>query len=716
MKKRLIFLLTLCSIFISFSIFSQSNTSQLILKAKYDSGKMKLRWAPANYKMWEYGLNYGYKIERMTFSDESDKSISSEEMLNSRITLKDVALNLDSTEWKEMIQNQSNISQNDKLAISAIFSKSFSVQLNDSSSFANIQQLQSDKENRYNMALLAAEFDFNTAVKTGLGFDDSQDLHDGYSYIYYITPLGPDTIEPVFCFIKAVNLDLPVLNPIFAGGNDHNITIVWDGIPESYITYEIGRMNNPNDAPSIISSLPVMGESIDKMHPERRQFADSVALLNTPYYYKIRGIDNYGAYGPWSTPAIEGISKPAAVSVIPIVDTLSIINNSSIKIRWKFDTAFINRITGFGIMRAKSFDGNYTQLNTNPLSKTTFEFTDSSPLEVNYYIVIAVDDQENQLKSFPNMGQLVDHTPPSKPSTPVGVINKQGKVSLQWAANTDADLDGYRVYTNNNKSGEYTQITKELIKTNKYSYIMDIKNLQKNTYVKIRAYDKRSNHSLFSDSCKLEIPDVVPPQVPSIINAFAEAGNNVIEWKGSRTDVAHFIVKRRVKGTQQWKDIYKTSTGNPPWSYKDTLIKDTKAYEYAVTAEDASHNESNSNTVELIPLKPDRETVNSITITAQTGSSTKILWWVYPMIGDVTGFKIYRSKDNLPFKCVSTVVKTDVIYNGSSCPLSLNGGQAYRYFDDKFTVGSTYKYKVIAIYNDASQSAMGHEASITITN
>ncbi len=482
--KNKYFILTLSFLFISLNIFCQNNTNSIILKAKYDNGKMKLRWVPVNYTMWELGLKYGYKVERMTFSDENDQKLASEDMTNSKIVISELSQNMDSTVWKDLLQNSNTLTQNDKLAISAIFSKSFSVQLNDSSSLANIQQVQSDKENRYNMALLAAEFDFNTAVKTGLGLDDNQDLHDGYSYIYYVTPLGPDSIEPTYGFIKAENLDLPAINTLFAGGNDHNITVVWEGKSDSYITYEVGRMNNPNDAPVVISSLPIMGESIDKMHPERRQFADSVALLNTAYYYKVRGIDNFGYYGPWTSPAIQSISKPASISVIPVIDSLSVISNTSIKVRWKFDASFINRISGFGVMRANSNDGTYVQLNTGLISKTTFEYTDTAPLETNYYIVIAVDDEANQLKSFPSMGQLVDHTPPAKPHVPVGVINKQGKVSLQWTANTDDDLAGYRVYSSNNKSGEYTQVTKEMITSNKYSYVMDIKSPQKNIMLK----------------------------------------------------------------------------------------------------------------------------------------------------------------------------------------------------------------------------------------
>jgi len=110
--------------------------------------------------------------------------------------------------------------------------------------------------------------------------------------------------------------------------------------------------------------------------------------------------------------------------------------------------------------------------------------------------------------------QPVDSIPPTSPTNVVGQIDSLGLVTLKWAANTEKDMLGYRVYRGNNRKEEYSQITVSPHQDTVYYDSVGVKNLNSTVYYQIIAVDQRFNMSKPSEILAVKKPDYIPPTQP----------------------------------------------------------------------------------------------------------------------------------------------------------------------------------------------------------
>ncbi|MBK8652450.1 MAG: hypothetical protein IPN20_00550 [Haliscomenobacter sp.] len=164
----------------------------------------------------------------------------------------------------------------------------------------------------------------------------------------------------------------------------------------------------------------------------------------------------------------------------------------------------------------------------------------------NYYLVKAVDLFDREVESISLLGQPEDRTPPVQVSGLSGSVTPLGAVSLQWTANPDDDLYGYRVYRAGQLEAEYVQVSEGTVSENAFSTQIAMNTLAEKAYFRVRAVDFRDNLGALSDPLELALPDVMPPAPPHLASVEPVKDGVKAVWSPSPSeDVTHYEVQRR---------------------------------------------------------------------------------------------------------------------------------------------------------------------------
>ena len=180
----------------------------------------------------------------------------------------------------------------------------------------------------------------------------------------------------------------------------------------------------------------------------------------------------------------------------------------------------------------------------------------------------------------------------------VGILNNNafaGSATLNWNANTEPDLAGYRIYygtsprTGTCPPGGYANNLSVGITT---SHIFNSLTDGQTWYFSVSAYDTSNNASCFSAEVSKVLPavgDTTPPTIPTSLSATAISSSQInLSWTAS-TDSVGVTGYRIYRGGAQ----VGTSATN---SYSDIGLSPATAYSYTVAAYDAAGNVSAQST------------------------------------------------------------------------------------------------------------------------
>lgn len=119
------------------------------------------------------------------------------------------------------------------------------------------------------------------------------------------------------------------------------------------------------------------------------------------------------------------------------------------------------------------------------------------------------------------------------PDAPINLssIGKAGKVSLNWSANTESDLNGYNIYRSDNAEGSLTKINASVIRSN----VFDDESVQANIeyFYKITAVDFSNNESQQSGHTSAIASEVIIKTSDAWVNEF--------HYDNASSDVDEFI-------------------------------------------------------------------------------------------------------------------------------------------------------------------------------
>lgn len=227
---------------------------------------------------------------------------------------------------------------------------------------------------------------------------------------------------------------------------------------------------------TLIATIPV---SESDFALQRISYTDSLefARQRVRLRYAIRFVNSSGQKAAFSNffiiePSANASSNPGFLMATTTQD--------AILLDWKAPETNVSgtgsvALLGYNLYRSNSENETARVLNETPITKTNFADNFFEFNKEYFYFVRAVSIGKNgeSLESFEsNIVKIipVDVFSPSPPSA-ITIAAAPNNLSIFFAANTEKDIDGYRIFRstdrNLNKS-EWTLLTDELLKTNTF--------------------------------------------------------------------------------------------------------------------------------------------------------------------------------------------------------------------------------------------------------
>lgn len=649
----------------------QENAPEIKVIARAQKDKILLRWAPTTSEAWRKLNKYGYQLERYTVTRDNKALAAPEKVILSKLTK---AEPLES--WETLIQ------ENDNAAIlaQALYGESFAVTGQDK--IQGIINLSEENEQRFTYALFAADNDFESAKKAGLGYEDKA-IHSNEKYLYRVVSNVPILeleikYSGVFLGLKDYE-ELPKPLDFSAHFGDKNTILSWNfkSLAGVYGSYYVERALDKQPFERI-TEKPYTSMNQENTNSNTIFYVDSIAN-SKPYNYRVQGISPFGELGPYSK-EISGKGK-TVLQFVPHLTIKEFLDDNTAKLTWDFPSEGDNEISGFELNRSDD-DVNYTTVIKNIAPKNrTVVVKKLAP--TNYFTITAIGKQGSNRTSFAMLVQPVDSIPPAKPLGLKGVIDSTGVVKLTWLANKENDLMGYRIYRANNEKEEFSQLTVSPQETNSFMDSVVVKNLNSKVYYKLIAVDYRYNMSEFSEVLVIEKPDVIPPSSPVFKNYEVKDGQVYLEWANSSSeDAKKLLLYRKENDQNEWSLILDDEKKTE--NFLDKNVTEGNQYSYAVVAKDKSGLESLPSPLVhvLLPKSSVMPAVKGFFAQVNAADKRIELSWSYDQ-KELDGFEIFKAEEEKPLQLMLMVAPS-----------------VKRISDVTIAINTSYNYAIRALFKD----------------
>lgn len=610
-------------------------------------GLIRLRWAPSSIVGWELGIKYGYTIERFTIGDDQLTLLTPQ-------PIKPIPLS-------EMDPNHPQVA----IVAEVIYGEKPALD----KSFGAFYETQNRNEWRMAMALLSCDLSTQAAKSAGLYFED-KNVEDNKRYAYRIS-LAQQAKN--LLIDTAVVVAVPILfnkpRELRIICADKTASLSWR--KDNYSAYIVERSTNGKDFHAI-SNLPLVSP----------HFKDTLPANDHRYFYRIKGINAFGEYGPYSE-TISGIGI-SAVENRPALDTIIVHQNQFIEIRWLLPGELKDQLAKIIVTRAENSKGPFLPIAA--FNKIIYSYTDQKPAAANYYRIKGITKQGKPIYSFPYFAQLIDTIPPAVPTGLKGIVNDAGIARLNWHANIEPDLLGYRVFRANSLKEEFVELSKTILDQTTFTDTITLHTLSPDIYYKMIAVDKNYNTSPYSVAIKLKRPDTIPPSAPLFKKAFSTDTSILLAWVNSASEdaIQYALYRINIKDSSRVQ-VSAWDTKTMKTSYSDTAIQQGNTYYYQLLVRDDSGNtaiETSSDIYFETGIRPPIQIWK-----AEKQHNHILLHWQYHL--PVKQYRIYRAKNNDLFTLYTT-------QEGSKTDFS----------DKTLFLGNVYKYKITAVLPGDVKSAM----------
>jgi uncharacterized protein len=603
-KKVVQATLTLYLLFGVFLLDAQTTPSEkLVVNAShivYD-GKIVLRWVPANYETWKWGNTYGYVVERFT-TKRNGVALDLPEQYATMVVIEPNLKPLSEGEFEAAASNTPLMG----VAGAALYSKEFDVTTTSANAdWVNARNQVIEKENRYGYSLYAADQSGEVARAMALlAEDESFDPNDQYQYVVkpYTDP-NEDSVPMERAFVAvdpSVTFSLPIIETLEATPGDKSVVLRWrkEGLTKIFNSYVVEKSENLAGPYDVVSGAGVVSMANDNQDAYS-YFSNILAENKKPYYYRVAGHSPFGLLSDPSTP-IEVIGVPPPLeNAQPYITKTEEIAKGVLRLTWEFPDSKINNIKGFDVYKSETVDGIFTKINPIRFNPIRRWFEDDKLKSAAYYIVKVIDENDYEISSMTVLGQLKDNTPPAKPNGIKCSATKDGKVTIEWAKNTEEDLKGYRVFFSNDEVQAYTQLTAVPVEENMFQYDIGLNVLNKMAFYKVFALDYHENNSVYSDVCPMKRPDINPPSAPVLMQALPTYDGVKLKWiKSTSADLLKHELQRKLSYEADWHVVNDAELGD----YTDITATKEKYYDYRVLAYDDADNISSSDILTVMPV------------------------------------------------------------------------------------------------------------------
>lgn len=675
--------------------------------ARSTTDSVQLRWAPASPLLWRAARNQGIRLTRQTMMRDG-KLLPLAERQQQRVLA-------DNLRPQPVEAFATAGAEDDFVAIGgqALYGESFLPQTDpeDEVSLGALFNASTEQDNRFSFGLYAADQSWQAATLLALGYLDTE-VNANETYLYTLRgadgPIaGLDTLNSGFIAIEVSNnAPPPKISDVSGDFRDKVVMISWnlEVARNYYSSYAIDRSvdgltwEQINDSPFI----PVSKED----QAPRAYYQATFPENNRPYFFRVRGRTPFANYGQASNP-VQGLGKDPLPATAPSISGVFPNQDGGFDLGWTFpDEANVNN---FQVFRSSSVRGKYEPV-SELLPPDARNFRDENPLRANYYKVVVFDKYNRELSSFSILAQLDDTTPPVTPLNLRGIIMDDGQVIINWDANTEEDLLGYRIWLANQPSDEFKLATGEPLANNYWIGKTTLNTLTPNLYAKITALDTRHNPSPFSDYIELLRPDTIPPAPPLLKSIEATDESLDLYFATSRTpDIERHELFRRPAGDTSWQLIatYPFPAEREASQHRDTKLEAGVAHEYRLDAVDYTGLRGQSKVmVGEILDNHIGETVRKVRAEANRREGSVALSWTYtPDRDELQYFEIYRAKAG---------ETPDVV--GRLQPETLpqkDKKWSHAYTDSgPLRMNTDYDYQVRAVYADGALSRLSPAVTV----
>jgi len=683
MKKIILLFCLSMQTVVSVSQETTKPAIRAIARNKVDS--VILRWGPTTPVGWEIANKSGYLITRYTVAKDGVLIPSNPEKI---VLTREPILPLPLERWERLVKGDKYAA----IAAQALYGETFKVSNPGNATMKFLDDVQ-ERESRWSFALFSADNSVTTANALGLRFvDKTVKKNEKYVYKVYLAKPNPKyLLDSGAVFVDPTEkFDLPPPEDAKAEFGDLSVSIHWNTFffQSIYSSYQVERSDDEGVTFKRTSDLVFVNTRPENgKEPTRTFYLDSLPQNYKVYFYRIKGVTPFGETGPPSA-VVKGTGLSSAKGIVPVISFTHVYEDGHTLVQWKYPKEMMNRIKGFSVGRASSIKGPFVEVNAKLLPPTSDSYRDSSAKPINYYVVKAVGQDGQTVTSFPYMVQLEDNTPPKPPTDLSAKIDMQGIATLQWKANEEEDLIGYRVFKANDPSEEFVQITKAAIGSAEFKDTVNLQTLTKHIYYKVVAVDNRFNASVFSESFALERPDIVPPSASQFSKAESVGDAIHLEWLPSvSNDVDAYELYRSNPGDSAkmlWKTFGKDST-----QFLDRKVELGKHYQYQLLVRDKAGLKSMPVLIAVNCIDNGvRNSITDIKFKVDRESRQIILQWSYKNEG-LRGFQLYRVYRNNPIRLYKFIQPTKT-----------------QFVDKDVRINTTYGYALKAIFENGAESEL----------
>lgn len=647
----------------------EDNKPEIKAIARAQTNAIVLRWGVTRGDAWRKLNQYGYIIERYTLTRDN-KTLENPEKTILVENIKPEPLET----WEKLIE----INDNAAIIAQSIYGETFSVE--GSSKIQNIVSISEENEQRFTYALFAADRDFEVAQKAGLGYKDVT-VKKNEKYVYRIISNVPENEMAIpygGVFIGLSDYEaLPKPLDLVVNFEDKKSILSWDfkTLSAVYGSYFLERSLDKKKFERILEK-PYTTMNLETSNTIF--YIDSIAN-NQNYSYRVQGVSAFGEIGPYSE-IVSGKGK-SELKVVPHLTIKEFPEEDTAKLTWEFPIENENEISGFEINRSDD-DNVYTTIIKNIAPKNrTVKVTKLS--SSNYFTITAVGKQGSTTTSQSMLVQPVDSIPPAKPLALKGIIDTTGVVKLNWTANKEKDLLGYRIYRANNANEEFSQLTISPYETNSYKDLVEVKNLNSKVYYKVIAVDLRYNMSVSSDVLIVEKPDLIPPTSPVFKRYEVNDGKVYLEWANSSSeDAQKLLLYRKMNDENNWVLILDDEKKTE--NYTDTKVLEGNQYSYKMIARDTHGLESVPSPMlnAIVPQASVMPALRGFFAQANLIDKNIKLSWSYNQ-QDLEGFELFKGEENQPLQLYKTFSPAIKAFTDNNC-----------------SINTTYNYAVRALFTD----------------
>lgn len=668
-----------------FNINSNAQSPGIEVLARPEKESIQLRWAPNTPATWKLANKYGYVVERFTILRDGEIPSQQNPERLTPTPMRPMPL----AEWEPYSDNRYVA-----IAASCIFDSTETEAPTGMANPHEIYRQYKEKQHRYSFAMYAADQSLLASELSGLYWEDkSAQSNEKYLYLVYIN--CPDSLAvdtgSVFTGISEYQPLPPPQKPKAKWGNK-KVDLSWNilYLGHMYNSYIVERSIDEGKNYQSISNNALVQLTDENVTPEYMYRTDSLPDNKTTVHYRIRGINAFGMTGPPS----ESVSGHGLFPIksAPVITEKKLINNEKVLLKWEYPEKMNPFITGFRVYQSPSPDGKRRVVyeGTDPERRS---YTDTIPDMTNYYLISVYNQTTEKVSPQTTYAARIDSFPPAMPQQLTGEVDTTGLVTLHWSANSDRDLEGYRVYSSNHPKYEFMLITPSVITDTTFRDSINIKTLTKHVFYKIRAIDVRQNQSQFSEMLTLKRPDIIPPVAPQIEEVISQKNIIKIRWLNSKSDdvAQHHIYRRTFPDSAFVKTGTVQQTTEEYSSFEDENTTKRGEYAYYIRAEDETGLLSPPSNHGYI--NPSSEFNEEIKLKKKDLIDKVELTWEVDAIKKVRKIVVYRSIEEGPLR----------LYGNS---------ESDEFVDDILSPGKTYQYLIKAVYEDGSSSPMSNRITV----